>query len=591
MPTITPTVGKDLVDTLSQTLVKDYYAAIIEFICNSYDEDAEVVNLTYDSLEDKLIIEDDGQGMNKEGVENFYRLGDSTKLENPVSPKGRRRIGKFGIATVLLEYLGKTYALETWQDGKKITVNETFSKTEPVSYVESLDDITSHGTRITIRELNFDKTNFSLKRFLEKLQWEIPAVPDFNVYVDNEYVKKRGFVTYASEYLVEEKIDGHLLHGIIYFKRLKSKQATMPGILLYVDNRSVGDSAEFRLIDIDERLEGRTLGIINADFLRDSITLDKSRFQETDPRFLQTKEAILRVLRSIDNDLDVGESKMAYYRKDDEYKKAISILESAENILNQKLSKDSDSSYYSLKLDFGEKAGPIASLNKKESTIYLNAENPMLVRLSGRPSEALLQKMFLTFAIHALSSNEIRGHLDELIEIDRMTIGEAERIFGNYNPFADIVRKHHSGITTLPVDKIPFNRYRLYSTTEIADLSGRDKSTIRYLITSGVLKEKIITSYVSKEKRLPRYMQRDIVPVLKQIQNYKSAISIADSKYETRHVVLEEPKQSFIDEQLGEYASEFPGLINVGINHPFYFVPNGKIRKFRAFIKKKGLLK
>ncbi len=590
MPTITPTVGKDLVDTLSQTLVKDYYAAIIEFICNSYDEDAEVVNLTYDSLEDKLIIEDDGQGMNKEGVENFYRLGDSTKLENPVSPKGRRRIGKFGIATVLLEYLGKTYALETWQDGKKITVNETFGKTEPLSVVESLDDIASHGTRITIRELNFDKTNFSLKRFLEKLQWEIPAVPDFNVYVNNEYVRKRGFVTYAAEYLVEEKIDGHLLHGIIYFKRLKSKQATMPGILLYVDNRSVGDPAEFRLIDIDERLEGRTLGIINADFLRDSITLDKSRFQETDPRFLQTKEAILRVLRSIDHDLDVGESVRAYYRKDIQYKKAISILESAENILNQKLSKDSDSSYYSLKLDFGERSGPIASLNKRESSIYINAENPMLVRASGRSSEALLQKMFLTFAIHALSNHEIRGHLDDLIEVDRMIIGGAKRIFGTYNPFSDILRKHHRGITTVPVDTIPFNRYRLYSTTEIADLSGRDRSTIRYLITSGVLKEKIIPSD-AKEKRLPRYMRGDIVPVLKQIEGYKSAISIADSKYGTRHVILEEPKPSFFDKQLGEYASEFPGLINMGIDHPFYFVPNDKIKKFRAFIKKKGLVK
>lgn len=590
MPTITPTIGKDLVNTLSQTLVKDYYAAIIEFICNSYDEDAEVVNLTYDSLEDKLIIEDNGQGMDKEGVEGFYRLGDSTKLENPFSPKGRRRIGKHGIASILLEYLGKIYTLETWRDGQKITVTETFGKTEPLSHVESLDDIASHGTRITIGELNFDKTNFSLKRFLEKLQWEIPAVPDFNVYLNNEYVRKRGFVTYASEYLVEEKIDGHLLHGIIYFK-MKGKHGTMPGILIYVDNRSVGDPTEFRLRDIDERMEGRTLGIINADFLRDSITLDKSRFQETDPKFLQTKEAILRVLRSIDNDLDVGKSKMAFIRKDEQYKKAMTILESAENILNQKLSKDSDSSYYSLKLDFGEKSGLIASLNKKESTIYINAENPMLIRPSGRSSEALLQKMFLTFAIHALSNHEIRGHLDDLIEVDRMTIGEAERIFLSYDSFADIVRKHHRGITTLPVDAIPFNRHRLYSTTEIADLSGRDKSTIRYLITSGILKEKKIPSDVSKEKRQPRYMQRDIVPVLKQIQDYKSAISIADSKYGTRHVVLEEPKPSFIDEQLGKYASEFPELINIGINHPFYFVPNDKINQFRKFIGKKGLVK
>ena len=113
--------GANLASVIGNNLVGTPQQAVLELVINSYDADATKVNVRFDTVDtlEALIIEDNGTGMNEEGIGHFYRLGDSQKKVVEHTAKGRRVIGQYGIATVLLQYLGNAYTLETWKDGEK----------------------------------------------------------------------------------------------------------------------------------------------------------------------------------------------------------------------------------------------------------------------------------------------------------------------------------------------------------------------------------------------------------------------------------------------------------------------------------------
>ena len=87
-------MGKNLPKVLSRSLVKSPYEAIGELCRNAYDEDATEFHVDTDAERGTITVTDNGLGMNERGLENFFRLAGSYKTEEPVSPKGRKRIGK-----------------------------------------------------------------------------------------------------------------------------------------------------------------------------------------------------------------------------------------------------------------------------------------------------------------------------------------------------------------------------------------------------------------------------------------------------------------------------------------------------------------
>ncbi len=276
-------VGKNLPLVLSRTLVKDWYAAVSEFVCNSYDANAEEVHLTIDDGLGTLVIKDDGEGMDTGGLDNFFRLADSSKIKNPISPppKQRRRIGKYGIAKVLLRYLGDSFKVESVKEGYLYCVDEGVGEGRLRGQKHNVSGKVNDGTTITIRNLRFKlgrgKEEFDIKRLQARLEWEIPNDPDFNVFVNNQLVRKRGVVEYARVYRVHEQIGRDVLNGRIYWRQRGNKD--LEGIRIYVNNRAVGDPSMFDLKQISYNFEGRTLGEIHADFLDDIVTLDRSDLQ------------------------------------------------------------------------------------------------------------------------------------------------------------------------------------------------------------------------------------------------------------------------------------------------------------------------
>jgi hypothetical protein len=97
------TVASDVVRHLSIGLYRNFARAVKELISNSYDAGATEVKIKLDLLSKppKIILRDNGHGMNKDDIENrFLKIGFPTPLTEKKDDLGRKRIGAFGIGCI-----------------------------------------------------------------------------------------------------------------------------------------------------------------------------------------------------------------------------------------------------------------------------------------------------------------------------------------------------------------------------------------------------------------------------------------------------------------------------------------------------------
>lgn len=122
-----------LITMLGDQLIKNELIAIVELIKNAYDADANWVKVTYESFNDdfsinndsKIIIEDDGCGMNKDILVNHW-LNPATpekKIRKETSErteKGRIMQGEKGIGRFAIFKLGKQIKITTRKKDENI---------------------------------------------------------------------------------------------------------------------------------------------------------------------------------------------------------------------------------------------------------------------------------------------------------------------------------------------------------------------------------------------------------------------------------------------------------------------------------------
>lgn len=93
---ITVTIDKSHIITIGERLYTESIEFVRELVNNAYDADATLVEIVV--REDTIEIRDDGMGMDKEGLMQYFNIGSQQKLYSPKSPAyGRDRIGQFGI--------------------------------------------------------------------------------------------------------------------------------------------------------------------------------------------------------------------------------------------------------------------------------------------------------------------------------------------------------------------------------------------------------------------------------------------------------------------------------------------------------------
>jgi signal transduction histidine kinase len=96
---------------LAEELVSDPNVAVLEFVKNAYDADATSVDIWFDLAEDladaRLIIADDGSGMNRTGFErNWMHPGYSAKVEADPTARKRVPVGEKGLGRLAAGRLG-----------------------------------------------------------------------------------------------------------------------------------------------------------------------------------------------------------------------------------------------------------------------------------------------------------------------------------------------------------------------------------------------------------------------------------------------------------------------------------------------------
>ena len=82
--------------TIGERLYSESIELVRELVNNAYDADATEVRVSVS--DDAIVVEDNGTGMDLEGLRQYFLIGSQEKLQNPRSPRfGRDRIGQFGI--------------------------------------------------------------------------------------------------------------------------------------------------------------------------------------------------------------------------------------------------------------------------------------------------------------------------------------------------------------------------------------------------------------------------------------------------------------------------------------------------------------
>lgn len=89
-------VDKSHLVTIGERLSAESVELIRELVNNAYDADATEVRVW--TRDDELRVEDNGLGMDLDGLREYFTIGTSDKRLHPKSPRfGRLRIGQFGI--------------------------------------------------------------------------------------------------------------------------------------------------------------------------------------------------------------------------------------------------------------------------------------------------------------------------------------------------------------------------------------------------------------------------------------------------------------------------------------------------------------
>src|SRR3990172_6215959 len=90
------TVDKSHLITIGERLYTESIELIRELVNNAYDADAAEVRVTV--WDDLVRVEDNGAGMDLDGLKQYFNIGSPEKLQKPKTPRFRRdRIGQFGI--------------------------------------------------------------------------------------------------------------------------------------------------------------------------------------------------------------------------------------------------------------------------------------------------------------------------------------------------------------------------------------------------------------------------------------------------------------------------------------------------------------
>ncbi|OIO03621.1 ATP-binding protein [Candidatus Desantisbacteria bacterium CG_4_10_14_0_8_um_filter_48_22] len=295
--TISVTVDKTHIVTIGERLYGESVELIRELVNNAYDADASEVRIKIS--DDEIIISDNGSGMDRKDIEQYFNIGSPHKRLHRKSPKfDRDRIGEFGIGKFAV--LSACPYFEVWTKKGDFQAKVVFDKDEweksPESwnlpfFAEPVDSEKPDGTVVTLKKL---RKKFNLADVERRLIESVPLkAPHFSVFLNDKKVSPRFVPGHRIPFL--EGTDFGVVHGEIIITPISRTDAKEAGVECKVKQATI--RRDFFGIEKWEIGAARVTGEVNADFL--PITSDRSDFIRDSEEYKAFRKVMERVMERV----------------------------------------------------------------------------------------------------------------------------------------------------------------------------------------------------------------------------------------------------------------------------------------------------
>jgi hypothetical protein len=177
-----------------------------ELAANAWDSDASEVRITENVVQPArrgqsalydIVVADNGNGMDFEGLQEYFRVGDSSKRQRKVSEAGERPlIGRIGVGKVSILKVARSWKISTERhlglaEPVRLTVHvdvdQWIAGRLPAFAVQYVEPTGRPGTEITLEGV---QTRLREDRILRHLQ-RLPLGSNFSVWRNGEFVPPR----------------------------------------------------------------------------------------------------------------------------------------------------------------------------------------------------------------------------------------------------------------------------------------------------------------------------------------------------------------------------------------------------------------
>lgn len=304
-------IDKSHLSTIGERLYSQSLDLIRELVANAYDADATVVKIKAD--ESSIVVEDDGLGMNRSGLEKYLTIGSNDKKQNPISPKFKRiRIGEFGIGKFAVLSICDHFEILTRSKNYSATLifdRQDFETRNDwnIPLVEHIQTDEKTGTRVSLHDIKKSISLFDIERHL------IHIFPlndkNFSIYLNGNKISSK--FTPGERFKINVRTAYGEINGeIILASLMLAKESTgigirVRGILIKRDT--------FNIEALHSLSIRRLTGEIHADFLpitasRDEFIKDSDEYKEFE-KVMNKK--LRKVIKSLQNSADSYQDKKA----------------------------------------------------------------------------------------------------------------------------------------------------------------------------------------------------------------------------------------------------------------------------------------
>ncbi|MEJ2695932.1 MAG: ATP-binding protein [Candidatus Sulfobium sp.] len=277
------TVDKSHIVTIGERLYTESIEFVREIVNNAYDADASLVELAVS--EDSIEIRDNGTGMDREGLRQYFSIGSQLKLHTSKSPVYHRdRIGQFGIGKFASLSACERFEVLTKKGGFVGRVVFDKSEWEKAGNVWSLpleimppDFRKEDGTTVMLTGLTrtFDLTDIEA-RIIEGTPLK---APNFRVRLNSHTITPRSLTGHKVPFL--EGTEFGPVHGEIII--LPQTMASTNELGIEVKVKQVTVRRELFGMETWGKVMARVRGEVNADFL--PVTSDRTGFVKDSPEY------------------------------------------------------------------------------------------------------------------------------------------------------------------------------------------------------------------------------------------------------------------------------------------------------------------